>query len=136
MYHVSPRANRTAILAAGLKPATPLGGLNDTGVYLWQDLELHWELVARNVLEEGFDPEERPFDLWQVDVSGLELEPDGFARLHAHGSWCHRGAVSPARLKLAGSFPNVAAYLRVQDLDDLREQLEDHDAEYGLADSY
>lgn len=136
MYHTSPQANRAAIAAEGLIPATPLGGLNETGVYLWRDLELHWQLVARNVLEEGFDAEGRPFDLWRVEVAGLELRPDSFARLREHGSYYHPSAIGPTRLTLAGSFPTVAAYLDIKDLDDLRERLEDLDEEYGLEDSY
>jgi hypothetical protein len=123
MFHTSPALNRQAIEEQGLRPSEALGGMNACGVYLWSDLELHWQLIAEIISEEGFDSEERPFDLWQVDVSGLELERDRVRGPRTHGAFFSPEPIPAERLSLRRSYQTVAEYLGVRDLDELREEL-------------
>jgi hypothetical protein len=117
VFHTSPASNRDSILEHGLRPAAALAGMNATGVYLWADLDKHWELIASIVVAEGFEENERPFDLWQVDVSGLEFERDRSVGPREYEAYFVAGAIGPARLALQASFDTVAAYLGVADLD-------------------
>lgn len=124
LFHTSPATNRESILEHGLRPAAALAGMNATGVYLWSDLEKHWQLTARIVSEEGFGPVERPFDLWQVDVSGLALEHDRSPGPCTHGAFFSASPIPTERLTLAATYETVAAYLGVSSLDELREELD------------
>lgn len=91
MYHWAPREAREEIARDGLLPATMQGDPDG-----WDYVFLTDAAPAR------IDERE---DLWQVDVSSLELEPDeGRERwLLTHGGprwWMYHGPVPAERLTL------------------------------------
>lgn len=91
MFHWAPRVCRAEIQTRGLLPATMLGDPDG------------WKYVfLTDAAPAHVDASE---DVWQVDVSGLELEPDeGRERWLLTGSgprwWMHHGPIPTERLTL------------------------------------
>lgn len=110
-YHVTPRRNRLAISRWGLIP-------RDTGDHWYEDawmnrgveaVYVHTDAeLARNWRDTygheygAFGNPDEGYDIWQVDASGLEMEPDPYAK---DTSWLRSSVrvlerVGPDRLQL------------------------------------
>lgn len=73
-FHVSPSANREAILAKGLDgasaPDSPWSNFDDydCGQYLWDDRDVAQDYADELMLDAT--------DIWEVDVNGLNVVAD------------------------------------------------------------
>lgn len=108
-WHLSPSHNRASIAAAGLLTAEP-GGWPDHGM-VWLFVE---QAVAEDASRRGTWGGSRGLDVWQVELGGLEVEPDphpGWGKLRP--GWdaaarVVRANIEPGRLSLAWSREGAA----------------------------
>ena len=89
MYHASPRKYRELITKTGLKPGSVISTEKEAR-YFGEQLWIH----------EG--DEGKDWDLWEVDPSGLALEPDpDYTNAGIADTWTVPSGVSPDRLRLS-----------------------------------
>lgn len=119
-FHVSPSANREAILAKGLDgasaPDSPWSNFDDydCGQYLWDDRDVAQDYADELLLD--------PSDIWEVDISGIEVIPDPSITPDTpeYGGYWHPHAfytaqtIEPERLKLVGHDRDQTEALRRQ----------------------
>jgi 2'-5' RNA ligase len=85
-YHVSPKENRESILRDGLRPRSVVTGREDE---------------ARAFANYYEEVEPKPWDLWIVDITGLDKVPDpDYTRGGIPDTWEISDGVPPDRLRL------------------------------------
>jgi uncharacterized protein (DUF1810 family) len=101
MYHASPRKNREAILAEGLKPG-PFDalGADGGGVYVTSTLAEAQEFAAHWLKPES-EWNYGPIDFWEIDASGLPVVDDtNDLRPAMIKAYKILSAIEPSRLRL------------------------------------
>jgi hypothetical protein len=92
MYHISPRSNRASILRDGLR----LSDSPSPYVWLFRDRNFAKDMMAK------WSPRGNvPMDLWIVNVSGLDLQPDPHPGGPEYGegqSWISTAPIPTERL--------------------------------------
>lgn len=100
MYHFAPREHRDSIMREGLVPKMPSPDLNNhEGVYLWHDLDKP-DPGLSGTPRESFPTR----DLYEVDVSGLPIEPDTWYEPGMAASV--RQPIPPERLRRVSTHDN------------------------------
>jgi hypothetical protein len=113
-WHVTSSVNRQSILEYGLdwRRMAAVGGVASGVIYQGPEMDAVFLLEAPDQADFfiGFGTHPR-FDVWQVDVTGLVIEPgpDGWVM--------HRQPIAPQRLRLVRQDVSVSPATRYQDAD-------------------
>lgn len=105
-YHYSPRINRDSIEKEGLRPNPSLDSIPAVYLHDYYDRLEH--------------EENAPYDTWQVDTTGLELEPDPISWEPTH--WRVREQISPERIRRISHKQSMAQKTGDPEVDDLLER--------------